>query len=42
MAKITKCDRCGTIENVEDGKISITRKRRYRNQHDGEFVRSVI
>lgn len=42
MAKITKCDRCGTIENVKDGQISITRERRFINQHDGEFVRSMI
>lgn len=42
MAKLTKCDRCGTIENVEDGQITITRKRCYRSQHDGEFVRNTI
>jgi len=37
MAIIKQCDKCKTIVDV-DSMISITRKRRCRNQHDGEYT----
>lgn len=40
MAIIKQCDRCGTIADVS-ALITIKRKRKCRNQHDGEYVTSV-
>ena len=37
MAIIKQCDKCKTITDV-DSSISITRKRKCRNQHDGEYT----
>lgn len=40
MANIKKCDKCGTIKNV-DAYIFIKRKRLCRNQNDGEYISSM-
>ena len=40
MAIIRQCDKCGTITDV-DALITIKRKRKCRNQHDGDFITSI-
>lgn len=40
MAIIKQCDRCKTIVGV-DAMISINRKRKCRNQHDGQYLTSI-
>lgn len=40
MAIIKQCDRCKTIVGV-DALITICRKRKCRNQHDGEYVTDI-
>lgn len=40
MAIIKQCDMCKTLLNV-DASITITRKRKLKNQHDGEYTSSV-
>jgi hypothetical protein len=40
MAIIKQCDKCGTITNV-DALLTIRRKRKLCNQHDGEYSDSV-
>jgi hypothetical protein len=40
MAIIKQCDRCKTIVGV-DAMISINRKRKCRNQHDGQYLASI-
>ena len=40
MAIIKQCDRCKTIVGV-DALITINRKRKCINQHDGEYVTSI-
>ena len=40
MAIIKQCDKCGTLTDV-DALITIKRKRKFYNQHDGDFIDSV-
>ena len=40
MAIIKRCDNCGTINNVS-AVITVYRKRKCCNQHDGEYVTSI-
>ena len=40
MAIIKQCDRCKTIVGV-DAMISINRKRKCWNQHDGKYIASI-
>ena len=40
MAIIKQCDKCKTIVNV-DALITIKRKRKCFNQHDGEYYSSI-
>ena len=40
MAIIRQCDMCKTIVDV-DALIIISRKRKCRNQHDGEYITSI-
>lgn len=37
MAIIKQCDKCGTITDV-DAIVTIERRRKCRNQHDGEYT----
>ena len=37
MAIIRQCDKCKTIVDV-DALVTISRKRKCRNQHDGEYI----
>lgn len=42
MAIIKKCDKCGMISITDvDAMISINRKRKCRNQHDGEYTTTI-
>ena len=40
MAMIKQCDMCKTIKDVT-GMVTVYRKRKCRNQHDGEYVASI-
>jgi len=40
MAIIKQCDKCGTLTNV-NALITINRKRKLYNQHDGDYIDSV-
>ena len=40
MAIIKQCDKCGTITDVE-GLITVYRKRKCCNQHDGEYITGI-
>ena len=40
MAIIKQCDKCKTIVDV-DALITINRKRKCINQHDGEYITSI-
>lgn len=41
MAVLTQCDKCKTLDDVV-GKIAITRRRTFQNQHDGVFTKLTI
>lgn len=40
MAIIKQCDRCRAITDV-DGMVTVFRKRKCRNQHDGEYTTGI-
>ena len=40
MATVKLCDKCGTISDVS-AMVTVYRKRKCRNQHDGDYVTGI-